>query len=165
MPTTTDAPEGLDLRKDGTVFLHIDDPDREGKTDLVRLRRPKMRELRQFRQELWEITAEVSAFTDKLEGERREFVKVHEFDPAVPASMRDIPVEVLAEYRSIADRLAQEGTMLAESLRFPWVANVVATLSGKPVDADALPPWCGLRKFADELMEHWFQVPTRRGGT
>jgi hypothetical protein len=164
--TSTDAPEGLDLRKDGTVWLHLDD-DRdghEGKTLLVKLRRPKMKELRQFRQDLWDIQAEIAAFSDPLQEKLEALYAEHEIDPLDAKTMGNVSTAVLHQVREITRERDQQGTLLAEGLRLPWAAEVIGKLSTHQVDEDDLPGWCSTVGFASALVGHWLAVPTRRGG-
>ena len=151
--TTNDIPEGLELRKDGTVVFHIDDE--AGRSQRINLRRPKMRELRDFRQAEWDIADEISVWIDATRTE------IQDLD--LPADDAEIDPAKLKAARDINLRVGRESTALSESLRLPWIANVLGVLGGRTVEEDDLPPWAATPELARDLIGHWLQVPTRRG--
>lgn len=155
MPQTPDIPEGLDLRKDGTVFLHVDKPTGEG-TDLVRLRRPKMRELKELRQAEWDVSDEVLGWIDT----NNKVVIDLRLEAAEKPDDRELAVRI----RNENIRINRESATINEDLRLRWAADVVEMLNGRELDPADLPPWMGSTQFASDLIGHWFAVPTRRGG-
>lgn len=161
MPTTPDIPEGLELHKDGTITLVVDLDD--AKTKRIRLRRPKMKELRRLRETEWEIAAEIQSFTVSDREKLQAFREEHGIDLTDPTTMVGLPVAVLAEYNAAQTDLNQKGTTFAESLRGPWAVETIAVLGAVEVEEDDLPPWCFGPEFAAHLLGHWLAVPTRRG--
>lgn len=156
-PTNNQIPEGLDLRKDGTIFLHLclDDEHPEA-TELLRLRRPKMRELRDLRQAEWEISDQVREWIDtnkKALADLEAEAEARPDDPGLAAQIRDESI-----------RIARESTQLGEELRLPWAAQAIETLNGRTLDPDDLPPWMGKAQFPADLIKQWCESPTRRGG-
>lgn len=163
MTTTTDAPEGLDLRKDGTVWLYLDDDERPDKTVLVKIRRPKMKELRHLREAEWAIAAELREFIAPLQDQVDAYLGQHDIDLADPTTFAKKDTHVLAALRDLQRERDQQATLHAEKLRGPWAAEVIELLSETEVDEDDLPPWCFGADFAAHLLGHWLTVPTRRG--
>lgn len=155
MPTNppNDIPEGLELRKDGTVVFHVDDEN--GRSQRINLRRPKMRELKDLRQAEWDIADEISAWID---GARAEIDALQ-----IPGGDEEVDAATLKQAREINLRIGRESTQLSEKLRLPWFTRVVEVLSGKELDEDDLPPWASTPQAAADLINHWLQVPTRRG--
>lgn len=155
--TTNDIPEGLELRKDGTIVLHLDGED--GRNQRVQLRRPKIKELREFRQDEWDIADQITEWTTKARAELDDFdLDKYDKDETVPA-------DVARQVREITKRINREAQIMAEELRLPWAASVIDTLSpgtANVVEED-LPPWAATADFAGQLIGHWLTVPTRRG--
>lgn len=155
--TTNEIPEGLELRKDGTIVVHLDGDD--GRSTRVQLRRPKIKELREFRQDEWDISDQINAWMGKAREELDEF-NLEQYGAEDP-----VPTDVERSVRDITRRINREGQVLAEGLRLPWAANVIDTLStatGNVVEED-LPPWAATADFAGIVLSHWLTVPTRRG--
>ncbi len=151
--TTNDIPEGLELRKDGTIVFHIDDE--TGRSQRINLRRPKMRELKELRQAEWDIADEISTWIDNISAEIDAL--------NIPQGDEELDNETLKKARAINLRIGRESTQLSEKLRLPWFTRVVELLGGKELDEDDLPPWASTPQTASDLIDHWLQVPTRRG--
>lgn len=153
-----EIPEGLELRKDGTIVLHLDGDN--DKSRRVQLRRPKIRELRTFRQDEWDISDEINSSVAKWREELDEF-NLDQYGKDDP-----VPADVSRSVRDITKRINREAQVLAEGLRLPWASNVIDTLSpdnSARVDEEDLPPWAATADFAATLLSHWLTVPTPRG--
>lgn len=161
MPTTPEIPEGLELRKDGTIVLHLDDEN--GRNQRVQLRRPKMKELRRLRETEWEIADEIRAFTAPLQDAVDAHLAEHDLDPGDSIALTKASTQVLRTMRDLMRDRDQKGVVRAEELRGPWAAEAIETLSDTRIDEDDLPPWCFGADFASALITHWLSVPTRRG--
>lgn len=155
MPTPADIPEGLELRKDGTIVMHLDDD--EGRNRRVQLRRPKFRELRRLRQDEWDIADQIRTWLTTAQAELDGF-DLDSYDKDA-----DIPRDVRRQVTEITRRIQRDGAVMAEDLRLSWAEDVIRTLSGTEVNEDDLPPWCASADFAAQTLNHWLMVPTRRG--
>lgn len=155
--------DALELCKDGTIRLHLDESDGGG-SNRVQLRRPKMRELRQFREDEWAIAAEIRAYTDPLQDAVDAFLKDHDCDGTI-TELAKLSTEDLRTYRDLQRERGQKGTLFSEEQRAPWALDVIETLTSPPkrLEEDDLPPWAVTADFAAFLLEHWMTVPTRRG--
>lgn len=152
-----DIPEGLELRKDGTIVVHLDGDN--GTARRVQMRRPKIRELREFRQDEWDISDQVNDWMTKARAE------LDEFNLDQYADDDKVPADVTRKVRDITKRINREGQVLAEGLRLPWAASVIDSLSSGSANVveEDLPPWTATADFAGIVLSHWLTVPTRRG--
>src|SRR3990167_3395181 len=91
-----------------------------------------MRERRDVRQAEWDIADEISVWIDATRTE------IQDLD--LPADDAGIGPAKLKPPRDITLRVGRESTALSESLRLPWIANVLSVLGGRPVEEDDLPP-------------------------
>lgn len=158
MRNPTDIPDGLELRKDGTIVVHLDVDD--GKNERIQLRRPKMKELRRLRETEWEIADEMRAFSEPLQDAVDNYITANGIDVT---DLTSIPTELLRGLRDLQRDRDQKTIMRSEELRGPWAAEVIELLGGKRVEEDDLPPWAFSPMFAAEVLGHWLTVPTRRG--
>lgn len=158
---TNDIPEGLELRKDGTVVIHLDND--AGHNERVQLHRPKMKELRRLREAEWEIAAEVRAFQEPLQDAVDQFYADHNIDPTEVGQLAKLSTAQLRAVRALQRDRDQKSQIFSEEQRAPWAQEVIETLSGKRLDEDDLPPWAFTADFAAHLLTHWMTVPTRRG--
>lgn len=145
MPTPS-VPDGLDLRKDGTVWLHIDG-------ELWKLRRPKLGEFRAMRESLHDRDDEALRLTT---------VGVAGFESLPPdASDEDKAARVLA----IKVRQRQLDTAV-RSLNVAWMAETLTTLADHPVPgSDDWPSGMDEADAIAQLVQHWRSVPLRSGGS
>lgn len=156
-----DIPEGLELRKDGTVVLHLDDDN--GRGQRTQLRRPKMKELRRLREEEWEIADEIRAFMAPLQQAVDDHLQRVGINVGDAKSLADASTDDLRILRDLQRDRDQKSTVRSEDLRGPWAIGVIDLLGGKQVEEDDLPPWAFTSDFAAQLLTHWVTVPTRRG--
>lgn len=159
--TPAEIPEGLELRKDGTIVVHVDDDN--GRNERINLRRPKMRELRQFREDEWNIAGEIRAFMEPLQDAVDDFLASKHCNASEPGDILKLPTADLRTLRDLQRDRDQKSQIFSEEHRIPWATEVIETLSGKRLDEDGLPPWCSTAEFAGHLIGHWLMVPTRRG--
>lgn len=159
--TPAEIPEGLELRKDGTIVIHLDDE--QGRNERITLRRPKMRELRQLREDEWEIASQVRSFMEPLQDAVDSFLHDREIDPTVAGSLASMSTSDLRTLRDLQRDRDQKSQLFSEEQRGPWALQVIEQLGGKRLEEDELPPWCFTADFSGHLLAHWLAVPTRRG--
>lgn len=151
--TTAEIPEGLELHKNGTITVHLDD-------SRIQLRRPKLGEFRRLREAFWEISEAVADKSHELQA-IKESMKLE-----LDAAGEDPPADLVAKLRSEDRRLGHELTTFGEDLYVAWFRDAVTLLGDKPLNDDGdddLPPWAMAGLAMAQILNHWIAVPSPRG--
>lgn len=154
------------FRPDGTVWLQFD-------RGLVRLRRPKLRELRVLREELQAILDVHNAAAEGLrvgliEDAQREleWLGIVNGDTATHEERAAASTEIVAQ--KAARRASNlDWSVHQEDDYAGWVQRVIAELAmagSAPADNDELDAYMAQQSFVLKLVEHWQTVPLGSGG-
>jgi hypothetical protein len=134
--------EGIEYKPDGTIDLVIDGT-------LRHLRRPKLREYRHWAERL----------RDMAEAAQAEAVRLGELEAQLDDASTD-------EEREQVDAALKEALRQGQEYTTPWIAGVVAQLSGKELDNDVeeWPSWLALdRTIPAKVLAHWKKTPLAPG--
>lgn len=150
MTNTADegAREGIELMSTGALRVWIDGTP-------YRMRRPRVREFRQLREAIHDISDEITALADAAQRRQVEI--------ATAISERDTPQT--DDERLEVRKLGRELAARREELYLGWWALVGEKLcetSGWP-DLDDMPAWAGEAESATELVSHWRSTPSLSG--
>lgn len=150
--TDLEFPNDLELHKNGTVTVHLE----QGR---IQLRRPKLGEFRPLREAFWEISEAVGDKSVELQA-AKDSLRL-ELEAAGDTPEADLVRKIRAEDR----RLGQELTTYGEDLYLEFFKQTVTKLAtaGSLPDDDDLPPWVTKGATCAYLVNHWSAVPTPRG--
>lgn len=145
----TEAAEGLELRKDGTVVAHID-----GSRHV--LRRPKIGELKKLRERYEGLSDEQLTLDEAVEVAAEALSAITE---RVSAGEKVPKAKVIA-----ARARLREARHKAEEITPRWLDDVFALLSDAPLPSeDDRPAWFYEPKLYATFVAHWRTVPLVRG--
>lgn len=153
-------PEGLELHKNGTALIVIDEQRFE-------LRRPKAGEYRRLREHLEQINDDILMLaeqTDSAAGpirEERDALKRNAGADEIAAIRAKVTIQDQLEHR----KRLREFNSVVDNKRAEWVRAVIASLSSTPLESsdDDLPTWFFTADMSVELIKHWQSVPSPRG--
>lgn len=144
---SSQIPEGLELHKNGTVTVVLDN-------DRIVLRRPKMGEFRKLRELLHANQDTLYEMADEA-GLLRASIVTEGEEATSPEN---------AARLQRARRMEREMTRRTEDLNLGWMRETLALLGGGTVPADDdLPLWMADGSAITTLIGHWRSVPLARG--
>lgn len=143
------VPEGLELRKDGTILAVVDG-------ERYRLRRPKIGEYRKLLERRDEMSDNL------LRTDRDETSAAAALAGLMEeARNSDVDVEVLIAARN----KLREASAAARDLTPTWVGEVFDLLGDRPLPSeDERPSWFVAPQLVGTLLGHWRAAPLVRGG-
>lgn len=140
-----DVPDGIELHKDGTATLSIDN-------DRWRMRRPKLGEFRKLRELL-----------HSREDERLR--RLGEFGELPAAPAKDAPNDEKVAYTAAVNAQQRAITDVMQDLNIDWLEQALTMLCERePPPADDWPSGMAESEMVTKLVEHWRAVPLRSGG-
>lgn len=139
-----DVPDGIELHKDGTATLSIDN-------QRWRMRRPKLGEFRKIRE-----------LMHRREDERLRLIAEN---PAIDELDKDADTEAKLAYTNEVNERARGITDAIVELNIEWLTEVFTMLcDAEPPPPDDWPSGLEQNDTIDRLVKHWREVPLRSGG-
>lgn len=146
------VPDGLELHKDGTVTVVV------GKRR-YRLRRPKVGELQDLREQIAAIDDASILALGKAGVDKKAL------DEQYPPADREKDPMMAAEYQVAIRGVDREMNASIEAGREAWVRDAVGLLGDKklPADVREWEQWLLSPVTISQLLAHWQTVPLARG--
>lgn len=144
--------EGIELRSTGTINLYVE-------SKKYRLRRPRVREFRRFREQMQDTLEDLDERADAVLSKQQE--QQDEIDRRVADGGEPMTDAEKRERR----KWGRELTAMREDAMLDWWHDVCSSLldGGTWLDVEEQPAWMVRHESAVEIVQHWQSCPSLSG--